>query len=64
MKLLSSMLLISIVLAAHPFVGEYADADFVHYEDGGLAVRLRPVEMPSTKYDHLIRKDIHLRPKL
>ena len=64
MKLLTSLLLISLVLAAHPFVGEHADADFVHYEGGGLAVRLRPVEMPSTKYDHLIRKDINIRPKI
>ena len=64
MKLLLSLLLASIVLAAHPFVGEHADADFVHYEDGGLAVRLRPVEMPATKYDHLIRKDVHLRPRV
>ena len=62
MQMFLLLIIIKLVLA-HPFVGQHADSDFIEYEDGGLAVRLRPIEMHSTKYDHLISTDIQLRPK-
>ena len=56
-KFLCSVGLTTLSRGSHPFVGEHADADQFTYEDGTVAMRMKPrFSAPKSvnKYEHLI----------
>ena len=55
-SLFFSIVILTLVLASHPFVGQYVNVPTLTRPDGTITMRLKEKPVKFNKYDHIIDK--------
>ena len=55
-SLFFSIVILTLVLASHPFVGQYVNVPTLTRSDGTITMRLKEKPVKFNKYDHIIDK--------
>ena len=55
-SLFFSIVIFTLVLASHPFVGQYVNVPTLTRPDGTITMRLKEKPVKFNKYDHIIDK--------